>query len=158
MSNEPSFNRLACGLSAEEIYDLLPEACIFDDELVEAIVGAFTLLEAETARTILERTFFIRFEGGSYHFGRDVIDQREIILLDAKDLATEKESIVTVLHESGHVFLGHGKLKRCAKDYETQEDDCWDLVRSWLPPEFATTIDVMEKEGGGSRSALPRNN
>lgn len=143
----------ADGYSFDELYECrLEDFYLFDDEFAALLARSLCYLPRHKADEILRRVFFISFRGNSWHFSEKLVGGRAVVIIDAKDLQDESEGVVTILHEAGHVLLGHGDdlAPPTREEIRRREDECWQQVRDWLPAEFAEVIYRAERLGGGS--------
>ncbi len=131
------------------------DSYLFDEELACHLADALSYLTKVDADKVLESAFFTRYRGDSWHLSQKQIRERSVIIIDEKDLNERNEAIVTILHEAGHSFLGHGNSGGYSlEDMNRTEDECWNQVRHWLPPEFHECIDKAERLGSGSKGTM----
>lgn len=139
--------------SFDELYECkLEDFYLFDEEFAALLARSLCHMPRDKADEILRRVFFIPFHGSSWHFSEKLIGGRAVVVIDANDLEDEGEAVVTILHEAGHVLLGHGDnlAPPTRQEIRRREDECWQQVRDWLPAEFAEIIYRAERLGGGS--------
>lgn len=138
--------------SAAEVWEYcLEDYHHFCIEFGKVLATALSYLLEEDIRSILSKAFIIPFEYSCY-FSEKLVRGRGVILIDTNDLKDTQRAVVTIIHEAGHAFLGHGhQMLVDTEQYEHEEDECWDQVRKWLPREFHPCIEELETKGGGTR-------
>lgn len=143
--------------SADELFECVIEDYYhFYEDFALHLAKALSHVSRDTADRILNGTFSVPFYGDSWHFAQTLIHERSVVIIDSADLEDEEEAIVTILHEAGHSFLGHGTVGIVSLEtMQTQEDECWSLVREWLPGDFAACIDKAVQQGSGTKGEPP---
>ncbi len=142
--------------SVDEVWEChLDDYYHFAEPLGGLLAKALSYIPKEDTDSVLEKVFFIQQNCRSEYFSPSLVRQRAVILVYSEDLEVEQEAVVTILHEAGHAFLGHGESKTIDAaayelEYEREEDECWEQVRKWLPNEFHNIIQKQELNGGGS--------
>ncbi|KAA1261604.1 hypothetical protein LF1_41550 [Rubripirellula obstinata] len=139
--------------SFDDIYENKLDDCYrFYDDFAGLLARALSYVSYDDADRILESAFFVPYYGDSWHISPSLIQRRSFIIIDAKDLEDADDAIVTILHEAGHAYLQHGTCSKVSTELmRQQEDECWALVRRWLPDSFGGTIDHAERLGSGSQ-------
>jgi len=141
--------------SKEEIHYMLEDCYFFHEDLTKALMDAFSYLPRETVDRIINGVFFMVFSGSSLHFSKNIINGRNVVAFDEKDLAEENKRVITVLYEAAHYICGHDNTLLAPEEISGQRlKEAWDKVREWLPDEFGKDIEVAEKKAeAGKRSS-----
>ena len=73
-------------------------------------------------------------------------------VIPAKNVADGQEAVINILYVAGHAVLNHTTdLQSDVQQYLRQDDECWELVRKWLPESFSSRISAIERLGRGPR-------